>query len=145
MSTLIATRGSQCVMAVEFKFNFDDTMLDINGASQDFKTVQTAVFDIAHIPPNAILVGGDVSTDTAFVGPDACNVSIGDSGSATRYLGITDRKAAGRTALVPTGFPTTGAKLRLTLTHTTAVATAGVIAVRAQFIIRDRVNEVATN
>ena len=39
MSKLITGRGAQWLLAAEFTFNFDDTMLDVNGVSKDFKTV----------------------------------------------------------------------------------------------------------
>ena len=101
MSAIKATRTAQYPLYAEFTFNFDDTMTDTAGATKDFKTVGTSIVaDVINLPPYAVVVGGDVVTETAVAGSTAYNISVGDSGSATRYLGATDRVAAGRTALV---------------------------------------------
>ena len=70
---------------------------------------------------------------------------MGDSGSATRYLGATDRVTAGRTALVPTGYVGAGENIRLTVAPTVAAATAGVVTVRVQYILRGKADEVNPN
>lgn len=145
MSKLIATRGQQYPLVAEFTFNFDDTMVDTSGALKDFKTVGSTVVDAINMPPNAIVTGGEVITETAITGSTAYNVSVGDSGSATRYLTATDRVAAGRTALVPTGYVGTGEQIRVTVAPTVAAATAGKVTVRVQYIVRNRVNETQTN
>ena len=80
-----------------------------------------------------------------MTGSTAYNVSVGDSGSATRYLGVTNRLSAGRTALVPTGYVGDGENLRLTVSPTVAEATAGKVTVRVQYIMRDRWSETVTN
>lgn len=145
MAKLIAQRASQNVMASEFTFEFDDTMVDVTGATVDFATVDTKVVEPINLPPKAIIVGGEVVTETAVTGATAYNVSVGDSLSATRYLGATDRLAAGRTALVPTGFVGGGENVRVTVTPTVAPATAGKVTVRILYVMRDRQNEVVTN
>lgn len=145
MSKLIAARGAQYPLVAEFTFKFDDTMVDINGALKDFKTVGSTVVDAINLPPNAIVVGGEVVTETAVTGSTAYNVSVGDSGSATRYMGVTDRTAAGRTALVPTGYVGNGEQIRVTVAPTVAAATAGKVTVRVQYIVRNRVNETQTH
>lgn len=142
MAKLTASRGAQPVMLAEFTFNFDDTMVDVNGATKDFgKTnIASTVFEIANLPQGAIVVGGEVVTDTAF---DAATytVSVGDSVSATRYMAATDRKGTGRTALTPTGYRTDGANIRLTVVAAD-VCTAGKMSVRVQYITEGRVCEV---
>lgn len=145
MSKLIATRGQQYPLVAEFTFNFDDTMVDTSGTLKDFKTVGSTVVDAINMPPNAIVIDGEVVTETAITGSTAYNVSVGDSGSATRYLGATDRVAAGRTPLVPTGYIGTGEQIRVTVAPTVAAATAGKVTVRVQYIVRNRVNETQTN
>ena len=145
MAKLRATRGLQTALHAEFTFNFNDTMVDVNGVLKDFKTVGSAVFDVINLPTNAIVVGGDVVTETAVTGSTAYNISVGDSGSATRYLGATDRVSAGRTALVPTGYVGAGENLRITVAPTVADATAGKVTVRVSYIIRNRVTEVQTH
>lgn len=142
MSKLIAARGAQTVMSAEFVFNFDDTMVNVAGAEVDFgKTnIAASVFEISNLPGNAIIVGGEVVTDTAF---DAATytVSVGDSSSATRYLGATDRKGVGRSALVPTGYRPDGKRVRLSVTAAD-VCTTGKMSVRIQYITEGRVTEV---
>lgn len=144
MAKLIATRTAQWPLVAEFTFNFDDTMVDKDGALKDFKTVGTSIVaDVIPLPPGAIVTGGEVVTETAVTGSTAYNVSVGDSGSATRYLGATDRVAAGRTALVPTGYVGTGENVRVTVAPTVAAATAGKVTVRVAYIVRNRSNEVS--
>ena len=136
MAALLATRGGQHLLAAEFTFNFDDTMTPVSGTS--FLTVATNVFDIITLPLNAVVVGGDVVTETAVTGPTAYNVEIGDSVTDDRYLGTTDRAAAGRTALVPTGYVGAGESIRITIIPTVAAATAGKLTVRVLYTIRDK-------
>lgn len=144
MSVLNATRGSQYPLIAEFTFNFDDTMTNVSGVADGFATVATHVFDAINLPRGAVVLYGDVTTETAITGSTAYNVSVGDASSATRYLGVTDKVAAGRTALVPTGYVTTGEKVRVTVTPTVGAATAGKVTIRVAYAIRGRVNEVQT-
>ena len=145
MSKLIATRGQQYPLVAEFTFNFDDTMVDTAGVTKGFKTVGSTVVDAINLPTGAIVTGGEVVTETAVSGSTAYNVSVGDSGSATRYLSATDRVAAGRTPLVPTGYVGNGEQIRVTVAPTVAAATAGKVTVRVQYIVRNRVNETQTH
>lgn len=146
MAQKLATRGGQYPITAEFTFDVaNDTMKNTSGVDDNFKVVGSHVFDAILLPTNAIVVGGEVVTETAVSGSTAYNVSVGDSGSATRYLGATDKVAAGRTALVPTGFVGGGEQVRVTVAPTVADATAGKITVRVSYIIRNRVNEVQTH
>jgi hypothetical protein len=145
MAKLIPARSAQTVLAAEFTFNFDDTMVDVNGVTKDFKTVGSTVVEPINLPPGATILSGEVVTDVAVTGSTAYNISVGDSGSATRYLGVTDRVAAGRTALVPTGRVGDGENLRVTVSPTVAAATAGKVTVRVLYTIRDRWSENVTN
>ena len=145
MALLKANRSAQYPLVQEFTFNFDDTMVNTSGVSDGFATVASHVFDVMNLPVNAVVIGGDVVTETAPTGPTAYNISVGDSGSATRYLGATDRVTAGRTALVPTGFVGGGENIRITVAPTVAPATAGKVTVRVMYTIRNRANEVQSN
>ena len=146
MAQKLAARGGQYPITTEFTFDVaNDTMKNVSGADDNFKGVGSHVFDAILLPTNAIVVGGEVVTETAVSGSTAYNVSVGDSVSATRYLGVTDKVAAGRTALVPTGFVGGGEQVRVTVAPTVANATAGKITVRVSYIIRNRVNEVQTH
>lgn len=146
MAQKLATRGGQYPITSEFTFDVaNDTMKNTSGVDDNFKVVGSHVFDTILLPNNATVVSGEVVTETAVSGSTAYNVSVGDSGSATRYLGVTDKVAAGRTALVPTGFVGGGEQIRVTVAPTVADATAGKITVRVSYIIRNRVNEVQTH
>lgn len=145
MAKLKASRGAQWPLVAEFTFNFDDTMVDTAGVLKDFKTVGSTVVDAINLPAGAIVIGGEVVTEAAVTGSTAYNVSVGDSGSATRYLSATDRVSAGRTALTPTGYVGTGEQIRVTVAPTVAAATAGKVTVRVQYVIRNRVTETQTH
>lgn len=141
MAKLKATRQAQYVLEAEFTFNFDDTVINTSGVEVDGgKTnVAATAVDIIELPYGATIVGGEVVTDTAF---DAAtfNVTVGDSGSANRYLGTTDKKGVGRTPLVPTGYVSAGQAVRLTFTAAD-VCTTGKMTVRVLYTVEGRGNE----
>lgn len=141
MTEKLKVRGSQQIMVAEFTFTIGDTMVNASGADDAFASVAAHVFDIIPQEAGMIVLGGDVVTETAFAGCTAYNVKVGDATSDTRYLGTTDRVAAGRTALVPTGYVSIGEAIRLTVTPTVAAATAGKLTVRVQYIKRNRMTE----
>ena len=145
MPKLIAARGSQYPLVAEFTFNFNDTVVATDGVEKAFSTVGSLVADVINLPAGAIVTGGEVVTEQAVTGSTAYNVSVGDSANTTRYLGATDRVAAGRTALTPTGYVGAGEQIRITVAPTVAAATAGRVTVRVQYVIRNRVNEVTTH
>ena len=146
MAQKLATRGGQYPITSEFTFDVaNDTMKNTSGVDDNFKVVGSHVFDTILLPNNATVVSGEVVTETAVSGSTAYNVSVGDSGSATRYLGVTDKVAAGRTALVPTGFVGGCEQIRVTVAPTVADATAGKITVRVTYVIRNRMNETQTH
>jgi hypothetical protein len=141
MAKLIPERTAQYPLVQEFTFNFNDTMDNTTGVSDGFSTVASHVFDVMPLPTNATVIGGEVVTETAITGSTAYNISVGDSASATRYLGATDRVAAGRTALVPTGYVSDALPIRLTVAPTVAAATAGKVTLRVMYVVRDRGSE----
>jgi len=146
MAQKLATRGGQYPITAEFTFDVaNDTMKNTSGVDDNFKVVGSHVFDAILLPTNAIVVGGEVVTETAVSGSTAYNVKVGDSVNDARYLASTDRVAAGRTALTVTGFVGGGEQVRVTVAPTVADATAGKITVRVSYIIRNRVNEVQTH
>lgn len=142
MAALKATRVAQNVMEAEFTFTIGDTMTNTSGAADAFSSVASHAFDVINLPVGATVVGGDITTDTAFTGSTAYNVTVGDSASANRYLGTTDKTSAARTALVPTGYIGAGENIRLTVTPTVAAATAGKITLRVLYTVLGRANEV---
>jgi len=146
MAKLKATRGLQSPLVAEFVFDvLNDEMVNASGTLDNFKTVGSHVFDAVYLPPGAVVIGGEVTTETAVTGSTAYNVSVGDATLATRYLGATDRVAAGRTPLVPTNLVSAGEQIRVTVAPTVATATAGKISVRVMYVVRNRVTEVQTH
>jgi hypothetical protein len=140
-----ACRSAQWPLLSEFVLNFDDTMVDTSGVSRDFKTAGGPfTFDIINLPPGAIVEGGESSTEVAFTGATGFTISLGDSGSAVRYMAATDVKGVLRTVVVPTGYLGQGENIRMTLTIA-GTATAGRTSVRVWYVIRDRANETIPN
>lgn len=148
MAKLLATRSAQWPLLAEFTFNFDDTMVDINGVEKSFGSTYThlIVASALNLPDNAVVVGGEVVIDVQGVGPTVYTASLGDSASATRYASAVDLKGAvgTRTALTLTGFRATE-NLRLTINSTVANASAGKATVRVLFVIPGKANEVIPN
>lgn len=144
MPTLTSARVAQYPLEAEFVFNFNDNMVDINGVSHNFSDIQTAsIFDVLPLPPNACVIGGEVSVDTAFVGPTAATLSIGDVNVATRHASAVNLLAAGRTAFTLTGYlNSNGDNLRMSLSETVAVATAGKVTLRVLYSVLNRGQEV---
>lgn len=146
MALLKATRNAQWPLMAEFTFNFDDTMVDVNGVTKDFKTFGgNPVVEAINLPANANVIGGELVVETAYTGTTVATVSIGDSASATRYGSAINLMSAARTALTLTGFRGAGENLRLTFNLTVANATAGKATVRVLYTIQGRSNEVQTN
>lgn len=137
MATLKATRGAQEVLSAEFEFVITDDMLNTSGVSTAFKAT-AGVFDVIKMPPNIVVVGGDVVVRTVSNESGTATIAVGDSGSASRYLGATSIKSAARTALVPTGFRGAGEDIRITLANQNGDATAGLVTVRVEYMIQNR-------
>lgn len=145
MALLKAARTAQWPLMAEFTFNFDDTAVDsVAGTTKTFGSTfgQNLVLDAIPLPPNANVIGGEIIVETAGVGPTAYTLSVGDSGSATRYASAVDLKTAARTALTLTGFRGAGENIRLTMNVTVANASAGKATVRVLYTVQGRSNEV---
>lgn len=146
MAKLIPTRVAQYPLLATFTFNFDDTIVDINGVEKTFGKSYTdaVVAQVINLPEGAVIVGGEIVVETAGVGPTAYTVSLGDSSSATRYANAVDLKTAARTELSLTGYRTSE-NLRLTIASTVANATAGKATVRVLYGIPNRAHETVPN
>lgn len=144
MALLTKTRAAQYPLVQEFVFNFNDTMVDNGGAIKDFAAVGTPVFKVFSLPVGAIALGGHLIVETAYAnGAGTATVSVGDSGSATRFLAATDLKTAASTALaIPVTGLGSGSDVLLTFSIATAAATAGRARVRIMYTIDGRGNEV---
>ena len=106
------------------------------------------MFDAIPMPIGAVIIGGEVIVETAFVGIGAAaTLSLGIAGSTTALVNALDLDAAtagSRTALALTTplLSNGGQNLRLTTAGLTATATAGKVRVRVQYTIDSRSNEV---
>lgn len=114
----------QCVMSALLTINFGD-VAGLSGT------------DVAAVslPPNSIVTGGAIVKRTVFNSGTSDTLSVGDAGSATRYLGATDVKTAtGIVALVPTGYLHPGGDLTVRWTGVGAVPTTGQVQLRVDYI-----------
>lgn len=143
MTLLVASNTCQNLMTASFTVAVGDTMLDTGGTLRTFNGSDTSArtFEVIKLPPNSRVVSGSVDCTVAF---DAATLTstIGDSGSATRYLGSTDLKGVGTTPLVPTGYVNTGG---LSIRLVTAIAdaiTTGSMVITVNYVIEGRSNEV---
>jgi hypothetical protein len=148
MSRLIKTRTAQYPLVKEFTLNFDDTMANTSGVRYTFGSaivdgatalLTAQIFDVMDLPVNAVVIGGEWITETAF-DTAGYDVIVGDSVTANRYLASTDVKALGRTALVPTGYVADALPIRVTIA-TDDVCTTGKGTLRVMYTIRDRACE----
>ena len=143
MATLIKNRCLQYPLVAVFEFDIasGDVMVNTSGVSQTFKAT-TGTFDVIALPVNSQVIGGDLVVETASNDSSTATLSVGDSGSATRYLGATSIKSAARTALVPTGFMnSSGLDIRITLANASGDATAGKVRLHVTYVVKNRQNE----
>ena len=158
-----ATRSAQWPLVAEFVFNFNDWVVDsVDGVKKTFgSTVANSadpaepnltaatgvVFDAIKMPRGAVVTGGEMIVETAFVGIGAAaTVTVGIAGDAASLLASTDLDAAtsgSRTALLLTKplVCNGGADVRITTAGLTATATAGKARIRVQYTIDEKANE----
>lgn len=146
MALLKKARAAQYPLVQEYIFNFGDQTVDVNGVTKDFfnytGTTANPVFELFNLPMGAVVKGGDIIVEVAYVGPTAATLSLGDTGLATRYATTVDLKTLARTALTLPSATTGGLNMLGTLALTVANATAGKIRVRVEYTIENRANEV---
>ena len=94
MTKLKATRQAQYVLAAEFTFNFDDTLVNTSGAEVDGGKTNTAAtsVDIIELPYGATIVGGEVVTKAGSRFPFDADLLV-DGGSP--YVSRAGEKLAG--------------------------------------------------
>ena len=106
----------------------------------------TIVFDSIPMPVGAVITGGELIVETAYVGCTAATVSLGIAGSTTALLNASNVMAAAgtRVALTMTAplLCNAGQNLRMTFAYTVANATAGKFRLRVQYTIDGRTSEV---
>jgi hypothetical protein len=95
-----------------------------------------AVIDLPH---DAIVLSGRINVTQAFNSGGGDHVTLGDSASSARYLGLTDVSATGLTAITPTGYINANATpLTLRWLYTGAVATTGKLRVAVKYYRHER-------
>lgn len=150
MAILKPVRGAQYMLMKEFVFNFGDTSIDsVAGVSKTYGSVfgDALVFDAISLPVGAVIVGGALIVEVAYVGPTASTITAGVAGNAAAYLAATSLLAVGRTPLLLTTplVSNGGLDLRLSFAHTVANATAGRGRLRIDYTIDGKVNEMSAS
>jgi len=144
MALLKKSRAAQYPLVQEYVFSFGDTVVDVNGVTKNFKTFGgNPVFDMFSLPVGSVVLGGDLIVETAYTGTTVATLSVGDSGSATKYASAVNIMANARTALTIPAATTGGLDVIGTLALTVADATAGKVRVRIQYTIEGRGQDVA--
>ena len=159
-----ASRSAQWLLAQEFVMNFNEYVPDaVSQVKTTFGSTVAAsttptepglvagtgvVFDCIPLPVGAVIIGGEVIVEKAFVGIGASAVlNIGIAGNTAALLSAFDLDAAvagSRTALLLTAplVANNGQNIRLTTSGLTATATAGKLRIRVQYTIDGRTSEV---
>lgn len=158
----LASRTAQYDMTAEFNPVFSEWVVDsVDGTKKTFGSTpalstdpaeialngpvaNTITFDGIPLPPGAVVVGGSVIVETAYVGPAAATVSVGVAGNLTALANVVDLKTVGRTALVLATplLSNAGQNLRITVAYTVANATAGKFRVRVSYTVDGRTSEI---
>lgn len=159
-----ASRSAQYPLYAEFAFSYNEWVNDaVTGVKTTFgSTVPNStdpnesqltagtgvVFDCIPMPPGAVITGGEVIVETAYVGIGAgATLNIGVAGNTSALLSAFDLDAAtagSRTALLLTSplVCNAGLNVRLTTAGLTATATAGKVRIRVQYTVDNRTSEV---
>lgn len=161
MPRLTATRTAQRELNQEFVFTYNGWVVDsVDGAKKTMGSspalstdpsepalngpaANTIVFECLPMPVGAVIVGGAVIVETAYVGPTAATVSLGTAGNTTALANAVSLLAAGRTALTLTVplVSNGGQNLRATIAYTVANATAGKVRLRVNYTIDGRADD----
>jgi hypothetical protein len=171
-----ASRSAQYPLMAEFAYSFNEYVQDsadqvkktfgaavtntgtatavdpVSGAVEPGLTSGTAVvFDCIPMPVGAVITGGELIVDTAYVGIGAgATISVGIAGDTAALISAYDIDAAlvgARTALTLTKplLCNAGQNVRLTVAGMAATASAGKVRVRVQYTIDGRTSEVQVN
>jgi hypothetical protein len=163
MPKKLTTRSAQYPLCAEFVINFNEWVVDaVSGAKVTFgSTVANStdpsepgltagtgvVFDCISMPPGAVIIGGEIVVQQAFVGiGSSSTLNLGIAGNTSALLSAFDLDAAtagSRTPLLLTTplLSNSGQNLRLTTSGLTAAATAGRVRIRVEYTVDARANE----
>lgn len=158
MAQLQASRTAQCPCVAEFTFNFNDWAIDsVDGVKKTFGSTAALadpgsavaglqagtgiVLDAINMPRGAVIVGGELICETAYVGVGVgATMTVGIAGNTAALLASTDidaLTAGSRTALLLTAplVCNGGQNVRMTTAGLTATATAGKFRLRVHYTI----------
>jgi hypothetical protein len=161
----LASRTAQTPLIAEFNFDWNDWVVDTvtltkktlgstvalakdpAEAGLTGPVANTIVFDCIPLPVGAVVVGGEVITETAYAGCTVATLSLGIAGATTSLISATDIMAVAgtRVPLLLTSAlqsAAAGNNVRATIVYTVANATAGKVRVRLMYTIDGRVSEV---
>ena len=161
----LANRVAQPVMAQEFTFEWNDWVVDsVDGTKKTLGSTvalskdpaesgltgpvaNTITFDCIPLPVGAVVVGGELIVEAAYVGTTAATITLGIAGATASLLASTSLMATAgtRTPLLLTSAlqsAAAGANVRATIAYTVANATAGKIRIRIEYTIDGRTSEV---
>lgn len=168
MSKLLASRTAQNPLFAEFVFNFNDyatdsvsqvkttfgstvALADPNSSVAGLVAGTAIVLDAINMPSGAVITGGEVIVETAYVGIGAAaTLNIGIAGNTAALLSAYDLDAAVANARTPLLLTSAlvcngGANVRMTIAGMAATATAGKVRVRIQYTIDNRATEAVTS
>lgn len=153
MAEFVFTHNGWVIDSVDqVKKTFGSTVANSTDPLEPGLTAGTGVvFDCIPMPVGAVITGGEVIVETAFVGIGAgATLNLGIAGSTSALVSALDLDAAAagaRTALTLTAplLCNAGQNVRLTTAGLTATATAGKARVRVQYTIDGRTSEVQAN
>jgi hypothetical protein len=153
MAEFVFTHNGWVIDSVDqVKKTFGSTVANSTDPLEPGLTAGTGVvFDCIPMPVGAVITGGEVIVETAFVGIGAgATLNLGIAGSTSALVSALDLDAAtagARTALTLTAplLCNAGQNVRLTTAGLTATATAGKARVRVQYTIDGRTSEVQVN
>jgi len=133
---ILLDEGRQYTLSAEVTITFADG-LAIAGTDD-------VVQDLLKLPTGARVVGGEIVVETVWDTGTSAVCDIGDVTDPNRYAAAVDLKAAGRTALLLTGFKTTETEKKVDIdpTFVGTTSTQGQAYIRVEYVIEDRAHEV---
>lgn len=159
-----ASRSAQEALTAQHTFSFNEWSVDsVSGVKTTYgSTVATStdpteaglvagtgiVFDCIPLPVGAVVIGGEVIVEEAYVGVGVgATLTVGIAGNTACYLAALDLDAAAagsRTPLLLTSAlaSNNGQNVRMTTAGLTATATAGKVRIRVTYTIDGRTTEV---
>ena len=135
MTAIQKDQNRQWPLSLEKTITFSDDLAAV---------ADSVVQELARLPVNARVTGGEIVVETVWNTGTSGVVDIGDVTDPNRYAAAVNLHALGRTALLLDGFKTTEVErdVNVTPTFVGADATQGQAYIRMQYVIEGKANEV---